>query len=109
MHWPERVMNMFQKRSVQEIDTKMARQYFDVLTVYDGLIKEGKIKHIGVSNENPWVLCVLMESEKHGLLRIYDSKSFSVIGIVYMKLVCQKLKCVKNVGLLAYSPLGFGF
>jgi RecG-like helicase len=37
----------------------------------DGLIKEGKIKHIGLSNENPWgVMRFLMESEKHGLPRI---------------------------------------
>ena len=46
MHWPERVMNMFGKRGVTELDTKWQDNFFEVLSVYDGLIKEGKIKHI---------------------------------------------------------------
>ena len=64
-HWPERVMNMFQKRGLEKIDTNWQENIFEVLTIFDGLIKEGKIKHIGVSNENPWgVMKFLNESEK---------------------------------------------
>ena len=110
MHWPERVMNMFQKRGVQEIDTKWQDNIFDVLTVYDGLIKEGKIKHIGVSNENPWgVMRFLMESEKHGLPRIATIQNpFSLLNRLY-EVGLSEIGMRENVGLLAYSPLGFGF
>ena len=110
MHWPERIMNMFQKRGVQELDPKWQDNIFDVLTVYDGLIKEGKIKHIGLSNENPWgVMRFLMESEKHGLPRIATIQNpFSLLNRLY-EVGLSEIGMRENVGLLAYSPLGFGF
>ena len=110
MHWPERVMNMFGKRGVSEIDTNWQENMFEVLTVFDGLIKEGKIKHIGVSNENPWgVMKFLSEAEKHNLPRIATIQNpFSLLNRLFevgLSEICMR----ENVGLLAYSPLGFGF
>lgn len=110
MHWPERVMNMFGKRGVQEIDTAWEDSIFDVLTTFQSLIKEGKIKHIGVSNENPWgVMRYLMESEKHGLPRIVTIQNpYSLLNRLY-EVGLSEIGMRENVGLLAYSPLGFGF
>lgn len=109
LHWPERVMNMFQKRGVQELDTQWQDNIVAVLQVFDGLIKEGKIKHIGVSNENPWgVMKFLMESEKHGLPRISTIQNpFSLLNRLY-EVGLSEITMRENVGLLAYSPLGFG-
>lgn len=42
-HWPERIMNMFGQRGLTQIDTNWQDNFFEVITVYDGLIKEGKI------------------------------------------------------------------
>ena len=74
------------------------------------LIKEGKIKHIGLSNENPWgVMRFLMESEKHGLPRIATIQNpFSLLNRLY-EVGLSEIGMRENVGLLAYSPLGFGF
>jgi aryl-alcohol dehydrogenase-like predicted oxidoreductase len=110
MHWPERVMNMFGKRGVTELDTKWQDNFFEVLSVYDGLIKEGKIKHIGVSNENPYgVMRFLNESEKHNLPRIATIQNpYSLLNRLFevgLSEICMR----ENVGLLAYSPLAFGF
>ncbi|MFC4816501.1 MULTISPECIES: aldo/keto reductase [unclassified Flavobacterium] len=110
MHWPERVMNMFGKRGVSELDEKWQDNVLEVLTVFDGLIKEGKIKHIGVSNENPWgVMKFLNESEKHNLPRIATIQNpFSLLNRLFevgLSEICMR----ENVGLLAYSPLAFGF
>lgn len=110
MHWPERVMNMFGKRGVVEIDTQWQDNIFEVLTIFDGLIKEGKIKHIGVSNENPWgVMKFLNESEKHGLPKIASIQNpYSLLNRLFevgLSEICMR----ENVGLLAYSPLAFGF
>lgn len=110
MHWPERVMNMFGKRGVSEIDEKWQDNVLEVLTVFGGLIKEGKIKNIGVSNENPWgVMKFLNESEKHNLPRIATIQNpFSLLNRLFevgLSEICLR----ENVGLLAYSPLGFGF
>ena len=71
MHWPERVMNMFGKRGLTGIDSTWKENFAEVLAVYDELIKAGKIRHIGVSNEAPWaVMKFVSESEKHNLPRI---------------------------------------
>lgn len=110
MHWPERVMNMFGKRGLTEIDTNWNENFFEVLTVFDGLIKEGKIKHIGVSNENPYgVMKFITESEKHNLPRIVSIQNpYSLLNRLFevgLSEICMR----ENVGLLAYSPLGFGF
>jgi aryl-alcohol dehydrogenase-like predicted oxidoreductase len=52
MHWPERVMNMFGK--IQKIDANWQDSILKFLPFFDGLIKEGKIKQIGFSNESVW-------------------------------------------------------
>ena len=110
MHWPERVMNMFQKRGLQEIDASWQYSFLDILHVFDGLIKEGKIKHIGVSNENPYgVMRYLMESEKHNLPRIVSIQNpYSLLNRLY-EVGLSEITMREDVGLLAYSPLGFGF
>lgn len=110
MHWPERVMNMFGKRGVTQVDDNWKENIFEVLTVFDELIKEGKIRHIGVSNENPWgVMKFLNEAEKHNLPRIVSIQNpYSLLNRLFevgLSEICVR----ENVGLLAYSPLGFGF
>jgi aryl-alcohol dehydrogenase-like predicted oxidoreductase len=109
MHWPERVMNMFGKRGISEIDTQWEDNVLEVLTLFDGLIKEGKIKHIGVSNENPFgVMRYLQESEKHNLPKIASIQNpYSLLNRLFevgLSEICMR----QNVGLLAYSPLAFG-
>jgi aryl-alcohol dehydrogenase-like predicted oxidoreductase len=109
MHWPERVMNMFGQRGLSEIDTRWQENFVEVLSTYDGLIKEGKIKNIGVSNENPYgVMKFLQESEKHNLPRIATIQNpYSLLNRLFevgLSEICLR----ENVGLMAYSPLAFG-
>lgn len=110
MHWPERIMNMFGQRGVSKIDTEWQENFFEVLSIYDGLIKEGKIKHIGVSNENPYgVMKFISESEKHNLPRIITIQNpFSLLNRLY-EVGLSEIGMRENVGLLAYSPLAFSF
>ena len=110
MHWPERIMNMFGQRGVSKIDTNWQENFFELLSVYDGLIKEGKIKHIGVSNENPYgVMKFISESEKHNLPRIVTIQNpFSLLNRLY-EVGLSEIGMRENVGLLAYSPLAFSF
>ena len=109
MHWPERIMNMFGQRGLTQIDTNWQDNIFEVLSVYDGLIKEGKIKHIGVSNENPFgVMRFLHESDKQNLPKIVTIQNpYSLLNRLFevgLSEICMR----ENVGLLAYSPLAFG-
>ena len=108
MHWPERIMNMFGQRGVSKIDTIWQENFFEILTVFDGLIKDGKIKHIGVSNENPYgVMKFIGESEKHNLPRIVTIQNpFSLLNRLY-EVGLSEIGMRENIGLLAYSPLAF--
>ena len=108
MHWPERIMNMFGQRGVSKIDMIWQENFFEILTVFDGLIKDGKIKHIGVSNENPYgVMKFIGESEKHNLPRIVTIQNpFSLLNRLY-EVGLSEIGMRENIGLLAYSPLAF--
>lgn len=110
MHWPERKMNMFGQRGLVKIDENWQENFFEVLSIYDDLIKEGKIKHIGVSNENPYgVMKFLNEAEKHNLPRIVSIQNpYSLLNRLF-EVGLSEITMRENVGLLAYSPLGFGF
>jgi aryl-alcohol dehydrogenase-like predicted oxidoreductase len=110
MHWPERVMNMFGKRGVSKIDNQWKENFFEVLSIFDALIKEGKIKYIGVSNENPYgVMKFISESEKNNLPRIVSIQNpYSLLNRLY-EVGLSEIGMRENVGLLAYSPLGFSF
>jgi aryl-alcohol dehydrogenase-like predicted oxidoreductase len=109
LHWPERIMNMFGKRGISEIDPQWKENFFEILTVFDGLIKEGKVKHIGISNENPYgVMKFISESEKHNLPRIVSIQNpYSLLNRLF-EVGLSEIAVRENVGLLAYSPLGFG-
>lgn len=110
MHWPERLMNMFGKRGMEKIDEEWQYNFLNILIVFDELIKEGKIKHIGVSNENPYgVMKYLSESEKYNLPRIVTIQNpYSLLNRLY-EVGLSEIGMRENVGLLAYSPLAFSF
>jgi aryl-alcohol dehydrogenase-like predicted oxidoreductase len=109
LHWPERIMNMFGERGLSQIDTNWQENIAEVLGIYDDLIQQGKIKHIGISNEAPWaVMKFINESEKHNLPKIVTIQNpYSLLNRLFevgLSEICLR----ENVGLLAYSPLGFG-
>ena len=75
----------------------------------DGFVKAGKIKHIGVSNENPWgMMRFLEESKYNNLPRIKTIQNpYSLLNRLFENASAEV--CLReNVGLLAYSPLAFG-
>jgi aryl-alcohol dehydrogenase-like predicted oxidoreductase len=109
MHWPERKMNMFGQRGYTIVDDAWEDNFKEILVSFDKLIKQGKIRHIGVSNETPWgVMRFLSESEKNNLPRIITVQNpYSLLNRLFevgLTETCYR----ENVGLLAYSPLGFG-
>lgn len=109
LHWPERKSNMFGQRGFTIQDDAWEDNFKTILHTFDNLIKEGKIRHIGVSNETPWgVMRFLEESKKHDLPRIATIQNpYSLLNRTFevgLSETCYR----ENVGLLAYSPLGFG-
>lgn len=108
-HWPERIMNMFGKRGITQIDTQWQDNFLEVLHTFDQIIKQGKIKNIGVSNEAPWgVMKLISLSQKHNLPKIATIQNpYSLLNRLFevgLAEVCMR----EQISLLAYSPLGFG-
>lgn len=109
LHWPERKTNYFGQRSFAVEGDIWEDNVNSILTELQGLIKQGKIKHIGLSNETPWgAMRFLEESKKYNLPRISTIQNpYSLLNRSFesgLSEVCH----YENVGLLAYSPLAFG-
>ncbi|WPR72115.1 NADP(H)-dependent aldo-keto reductase [Flavobacterium sp. NG2] len=109
LHWPERKTNYFGHRGFKVQDDSWDDNIHQVLETLDGFIKQGKIKHIGVSNESAWGLMRFLEESKyHNLPRISTVQNpYSLLNRLFeggSAEVCHR----EGVGLLAYSPLAFG-
>lgn len=109
LHWPERKANFFGQRSFKVQEDAWEDNIHSVLETLDGFIKEGKINHIGLSNETPWGITRFLEESKYqNLPRIKTIQNpYSLLNRLFE--VGSSEVCVReNVGLLAYSPLAFG-
>jgi aryl-alcohol dehydrogenase-like predicted oxidoreductase len=74
-----------------------------------GLVKAGKVRYIGLSNETPWGLTEFLRiAEQHGLPRVVSVQNpYALVNRVVDNGLDEVLHHT-GVGLLAYSPLGFG-
>jgi aryl-alcohol dehydrogenase-like predicted oxidoreductase len=109
LHWPDRSTNFFGQLSYRHVENENSVPIEETLEVMTELVKSGKVRHIGLSNETPWGLHRFLNlSEQRGLARVVSiqnpynllNRSFEV-GLAEMTIR-------ENVGLLAYSPLAFG-
>lgn len=108
IHWPQRPVNSFGKLGFDQnfVTGREAEVILETLQTMADLVKAGKIRHVGLSNETPWgVMTYLRLAAEHGLPRVVSiqnpynllNRSFDV-GLAEMALQ-------ERVGLLAYSPL----
>lgn len=81
----------------------------ETLQVLDEQVRAGKIRHIGLSNETPWgVMRFLHLAEQHRLPRFVSIQNpYSLLNRSY-EIGLAEISWREKVGLLAYSPLGFG-
>jgi aryl-alcohol dehydrogenase-like predicted oxidoreductase len=110
LHWPERGVNCFGLRDYPfQTATKEAENHLEILETLNGFVKEGKIKHIGLSNETPWGTMKYLEtSQKHNLPRMSTiQNSYSLIHRAY-EYGMSEVSMRENIGLLVYSPLAQG-
>ena len=109
IHWPERVTNFFGKRGFEFHKEDQWKYNFDlILDVLNDNIKEGKIRNIGISNETPWGLMKYVNDSNENRPKIISIQNpYSLLNRTFEignSEICHK----ENIGLLAYSPLGFG-
>jgi len=110
LHWPERTVNTFGVRNFKSNPNETWRDNFkSVLTTLNKLVKEGKIRYFGLSNETPWGTMKYIETAKNeNLLRpITVQNAYSLLNRTY-EIGMAEVSVRENIGLLAYSPLAFG-
>lgn len=111
LHWPERTTNYFGKRGYsQDLSDFWQDNIHQVLETLRELIKEGKIGHVGLSNETPWgAMRFLEESKVHKSLprMITIQNPYSLLNRLF-EVGLSEISIREKLGLLAYSPLGFG-
>lgn len=110
LHWPERGVNCFGVRDYPYATSRAeAENHLEILETLNGLIKQGKIKHVGLSNETPWgSMQYLQTAEKHNLPRMSTiQNSYSLIHRGY-EYGMSEVSLRENIGLLVYSPLAQG-
>lgn len=81
----------------------------DMLETLGELVAQGKIRHIGVSNETSWgVMQYLAIAEAHGYPRIASIQNEYSLLRRQFDLDLAEVSHHEDVGLLAYSPLAAG-
>ena len=113
LHWPQRPTNFFGKlgygnTEAQNTDEITALE--ETLTALSHEIKNGRIRYIGLSNETPWgTLKFLHLAEKLGLEKFVSVQNpYNLLNRTY-EIGMSEIAYHENVGLLAYSPLAFGY
>ena len=109
LHWPARNQPMFGQWQFDPGKERGGTDIRATLDVLAALIAEGKVRHVGVSNEHPWGIMEFVRlAGAHGLPRIVSTQNaYNLLNRCYdtaLAEVCYR----ESVGLLAYSPLGFG-
>lgn len=109
LHWPDRNTNYFGQRGYRHDPQEDATDIEETLGVLDDLLKEGKIRHIGLSNETPWgVSQFLKYAEKNNWTRVVSIQNpYSLLNRTF-EVGLAEMAHREAIGLLAYSPLGFG-
>lgn len=109
IHWPVRNAPSF---GALYFDPSKDAEYTSVqeqLQALATLVKAGKVRHIGLSNETPYGLLEFVRvAEQHGLPRVVSvQNAYCLINRVVDNGLDEALYR-SHVSLLAYSPLGFG-
>lgn len=89
-----------------ETDAVPIREQLEVLS---SLVKAGKVRHIGLSNEHPWgVMEFLRLAREHGLERVVAIQNpYNLLNRTFESGLAE-IAFREELPLLAYSPLAFG-
>lgn len=111
LHWPERNTNYFGQRgyNAHALDG-WEDNIHQILETLRDLISEGKIRQVGISNETPWgAMRFLEESKVHRSLprMLTIQNPYNLLNRLF-EVGLSEVSMRENIGLLPYSPLGFG-
>src|SRR5258707_10666600 len=110
LHWPDRSAMTFGRSNYPWVEDEYTVPIEETLSVLGDLVQAGKIRYVGVSNETPWgVAQFLHAADKLGLPRIASIQNpYNLVNRTF-EAGLSEFTHKEDVGLLAYSPLAFGW
>ncbi len=110
IHWPDRYVPMFGATSYDVTQERDSIPIAIQLAALADLVKAGKVRYIGISNETPWGVAEFVRcSEKFGLPKVVSiQNAYHLMNRTFESGLAEVCRHA-NVGLLAYSPLAFGW
>ena len=109
LHWPSRNVPIFGQLAFNPKAERPCTPIEETLDVLAGLVKAGKIRHIGVSNESAWgVSEFIKQAELRDAPRIVSIQNAYHLANRSFESALDEVCYHEQVGLLAYSPLAFG-
>jgi len=109
IHWPDRYVPMFGATGYDITQERDSVSIAEQLHALVELVKAGKVRHIGLSNETPWGVAEFLRcAETPGLPKIISvQNAYHLMNRTFESGLAEACRHA-NVGLLAYSPLAFG-
>ncbi|MBS7537647.1 NADP(H)-dependent aldo-keto reductase [Ancylobacter lacus] len=112
LHWPGRPVPYFGSNPTRWKDVSGEETpILETLEAVGDLVKEGKIRHFGLSNESAWgTMRFLHEADaRGGLPRVVSiQNAYHLLNRTY-EVNLAEVSLREDVGLLAYSPLAQGY
>ncbi|EFO32652.1 Tas protein [Roseibium sp. TrichSKD4] len=113
LHWPDRNVSGFGSNLTRWADVDPAEDENSIestLEVLQDLVKAGKIRHVGLSNESAWgTMRYVAAAERYGLPRVVSiQNAYSLLNRTF-EVNLAEIALRENVGLLAYSALAQGY
>lgn len=110
LHWPDRPISLFGSGGLTYQHTEEINQIDDILDALKEVVKAGKVRHIGLSNETPWgTMKFLYHAETKDLPRVQSIQNAYNLANRVFELGGAEIAHREGVGLLAYSPLAQGY
>jgi aryl-alcohol dehydrogenase-like predicted oxidoreductase len=109
VHWPERPANIFGRSAPSDYSLTDYTPINETWQALNDLVKQGKVRHIGVSNETPWGLMQYQAAADvgHGAPIVSIQNPYNLLNRQF-EVSLAEWSINERIGLLAYSPLAFG-
>ena len=111
LHWPERNTNFFGKQGYEhDTNEKNWIAFEEILENLKKFVDAGKIRYVGLSNETAWGLAKCLELSKLKNLpkMMAVQNPYNLLNRTY-EVGLAEISVREQSGLLAYSPLAFGY
>jgi len=109
IHWPERNVPMFGAMYYDPTKERTQTSIHQQLEAMDTLVRQGKVRYVGLSNETPYGVHEFVRvAEQHGLPRIATVQNVYCLVSRGLENGLDETMHRLGVSLLAYSPLAFG-